>query len=139
MTKYVLTNILLFLKKKNILLSESKIIFLGLTFKKNCTDIRNSKIIEIINFLIKKKSKVQMHDPLVDKKILKRNKLQSVNWKKLNNNSDILVIFSYHDEFKKISISEMRNKISKNGIIFDIMSELDDRQIKDLRRNVWQL
>ena len=55
MTKYVLTNILLFLKKKNILLSESKIIFLGLTFKKNCTDIRNSKIIEIINFLIKKK------------------------------------------------------------------------------------
>ena len=80
-----------------------------------------------------------MHDPLVDKKILKRNKLQSVNWKKLNNNSDILVIFSYHDEFKKISISEMRNKISKNGIIFDIMSELDDRQIKDLRRNVWQL
>jgi UDP-N-acetyl-D-galactosamine dehydrogenase len=139
MTKYVLTNILLFLKKKNILLSESKIIFLGLTFKKNCTDIRNSKIIEIINFLIKKKSKVQMHDPLVDKEILKRNKLQSVNWKKLKNNSDIIVIFSYHDEFKKISISEMRNKISKNGIIFDIMSELDDRQIKDLRRNVWQL
>jgi UDP-N-acetyl-D-galactosamine dehydrogenase len=139
MTKYVLTNILLFLKKKNILLSDSKIIFLGLTFKKNCTDIRNSKIIEIINFLVKKKSKVQMHDPLVDKEILKKNKLQSVNWKKLKNNSDILVIFSYHDEFKKISISEMRNKISKNGIIFDIMSELDDRQIKDLRRNVWQL
>lgn len=139
MTKYVLTNILLFLKKKNILLSESKIIFLGLTFKKNCTDIRNSKIIEIINFLVKKKSKVQMHDPLVDKEISKRNKLQSVNWKKLKNNSDILVIFSYHDEFKKISISEMRNKISKNGIIFDIMSELNDRQIKDLRRNVWQL
>jgi UDP-N-acetyl-D-mannosaminuronate dehydrogenase len=80
-----------------------------------------------------------MHDPLVDKEILKRNKLQSVNWKKLKNNSDIIVIFSYHDEFKKISISEMRNKISKNGIIFDIMSELDDRQIKDLRRNVWQL
>ena len=139
MTKYVLTNILLFLKKKNILLSESKIIFLGLTFKKNCTDIRNSKIIEIINFLVKKKSKVQMHDPLVDKEISKRNKLQSVNWKKLKNNSDILVIFSYHDEFKKISISEMRSKISKSGIIFDIMSELDDRQIKDLRRNVWQL
>jgi UDP-N-acetyl-D-mannosaminuronate dehydrogenase len=80
-----------------------------------------------------------MHDPLVDKEILKRNKLQSVNWKKLKKNSDILVIFSYHDEFKKISISEMRSKISKSGIIFDIMSELDDRQIKDLRRNVWQL
>ena len=57
MTKYVLTNILLFLKKKNILLSKSKIIFLGLTFKKNCTDIRNSKIIEIINFLVKKNLK----------------------------------------------------------------------------------
>ena len=80
-----------------------------------------------------------MYDPLVDKETLKRNKLQSVNWKKLKNNSDIIVIFSYHDEFKKISISEMRSKISKSGIIFDIMSELDDRQIKDLRRNVWQL
>ena len=72
MTKYVLNNILLFLKKNNIPLSKSKIIFLGLTFKKNCTDIRNSKIIEIINFLVRKKSKVQMHDPLVDKKILKK-------------------------------------------------------------------
>ena len=50
-----------------------------------------------------------------------------------------MVIFSYHDEFKKISISEMRNKISKNGIIFDIMSELNDKQIADIRRNVWQL
>ena len=120
-------------------MSKSKIIFLGLTFKKNCTDIRNSKIIEIINFLVRKKSKVQMHDPLVDKKILKKNKLNSVNWKKIKNNSDVLVIFSYHDEFKKISISEMRNKISKNGIIFDIMSELNDKQIADIRRNVWQL
>lgn len=139
MTKYVLNNILLFLKKNNIPLSKSKIIFLGLTFKKNCTDIRNSKIIEIINFLVRKKSKVQMHDPLVDKKILKKNKLNSVNWKKIKNNSDVLVIFSYHDEFKKISISEIRNKISKNGIIFDIMSELNDKQIADIRRSVWQL
>ena len=42
---------------------------------------------------------------------------------------------------QKISINMFpaTGRLSKNGIIFDIMSELDDRQIKDLRRNVWQL
>jgi UDP-N-acetyl-D-galactosamine dehydrogenase len=139
MPKYVLNNILLFLKKKKIVLKKSKIIFLGLTFKKNCTDIRNSKIIEIINFLIKKKSKVQVHDPLVDKSFLKNKNLYSEDWKKLRNNSDIVVIFSYHDEFRKISISEMRNKVSENGIVFDIMSELDDKYIKKLKRKIWTL
>jgi UDP-N-acetyl-D-galactosamine dehydrogenase len=139
MPKYVLNNILLFLKKKKIVLKKSKIIFLGLTFKKNCTDIRNSKIIEIINFLIKKKSKIQLHDPLLEKSSLKDINLFLVDWKKLKNNSDIIVIFSYHDEFKKIPIYEIRNKVSQNGIIFDIMSEFDDNYIKKLKRAVWTL
>ena len=139
MPKYVLNNILLFLKKKKIVLKKSKIIFLGLTFKKNCTDIRNSKIIEIINFLIKKKSKVQVYDPFVDKSFLKDKNLYSESWKKLKSNSDIVVIFSYHNEFKKIPISEMRNKVSENGIVFDIMSELDDNYIKKLKREIWTL
>ena len=139
MPRYVLNNILLFLKKKKIALNKSRITFLGLTFKKNCTDVRNSKIIEIINFLIKKKCKIQLCDPLLEKSSLKDINLYLLDWKKLKNNSDIFVIFSYHDQFKKIPIYEMRKKVSKNGVIFDIMSEFDDMYIKKLKRAVWTL
>ena len=62
-----------------------------------------------------------------------------MDWKKLKNNSDVFVIFSYHDQFKKIPIYEMRKKVSKNGVIFDIMSEFDDMYIKKLKRAVWTL
>ena len=52
---------------------------------------------------------------------------------------NILVISSYHDEFKNIKPNNMRSKILGNGIIFDIMSVLDNNYIKKLRREVWQL
>ena len=110
---------------------------MGISFKKNCSDIRNSKIIEVINFLKLKKSKIQIHDPLVDSKILKKNNLLTLSWDKLDNNSDVIIIFSYHDQFKKISNKEIKKKIHKNGVIIDIMSELSDDKIKKIDREIW--
>ena len=137
MTKYLKENIIKILKKKNIKIDHAKFIILGVSFKKNCSDIRNSKIIEVINFLKLKKSKVQIYDPLIDYKILKKNNLLTLNWDKLDNNSDIIIIFSYHDQFKKISDKEIKKKLHKNGVIIDIMSELSDDRIKRIDREVW--
>ena len=137
MTQYLKKNIIKILKKKNIKINHAKFIILGISFKKNCSDIRNSKIIEVINFLKLKKSKIQIHDPLVDSKILKKNNLLTLSWDKLDNNSDVIIIFSYHDQFKKISNKEIKKKIHKNGVIIDIMSELSDDKIKKIDREIW--
>ena len=139
MTNYVIKNILKFLKKKKIKINKAKLLILGISFKKNCTDIRNSKIIEIVNFFKSKKSHIQLYDPLVDSEVLSKNFLKVLNWNKLRDNSDIMIIFSYHDQFKSITVEEIKKKVKKNGIIFDLMSELSLNKIKKINREIWSL
>jgi UDP-N-acetyl-D-galactosamine dehydrogenase len=139
MTNYVINNILKFLKKKKIKINKAKLLILGISFKKNCTDIRNSKIIEIINFFKSKKSHIQLYDPLVDSEVLSKNFLKVLNWNKLRDNSDIMIIFSYHDQFKSIKVEEIKMKVKKDGIIFDLMSELSLNKIKKINREIWCL
>ena len=139
MTNYVIKNILKFLKKKKIKINKAKLLILGISFKKNCTDIRNSKIIEIVNFFKSKKSHIQLYDPLVDSEVLSKNFLKVLNWNKLSDNSDIMIIFSYHDQFKNIKVEEIKKKVKKDGIIFDLMSELSLNKIKKINREIWRL
>lgn len=139
MPKYIINKIIFNLKKKKISLKKSKLIFLGVSFKKNCSDLRNSKIFEVIKFFELKVSNIEIVDPLIDINDLGQHKSKVKDWAKLKYKYNILVISSYHDEFKKINPNNMRSKILSNGIVFDIMSELDDNYIKRLKREVWQL
>jgi UDP-N-acetyl-D-galactosamine dehydrogenase len=139
MSKYIVNKILFYLKKKNIKLEKSNFIFLGIAFKKNCSDIRNSKILEIIKFFKSKGACIEVIDPLIDKNEIYQHKLKLNNWNDLKYKCNILVISSYHDQFKNIKPNNMRRKLLSNGIVFDIMSELDDNYIKKVRREVWQL
>ena len=139
MPKYIINKIIFNLKKKNISLKKSKLIFLGVSFKKNCSDIRNSKIFEVIKFFDSKVSNIEIIDPLIDINDLGQHKSKVKDWENLKYKYNILVISSYHDEFKNIKPNNMRSKILGDGIVFDIMSELDDNYIKRLKREVWQL
>jgi UDP-N-acetyl-D-galactosamine dehydrogenase len=139
MSKYIVNKILFYLKKKNIKLEKSRFIFLGIAFKKNCGDIRNSKILEIIKFFKSKGASIEVVDPLIDKNEIYQHKLKLNNWNDQKYKCNILVISSYHDQFKNIKPNNMRRKLLSNGIVFDIMSELDDNYIKKVRREVWQL
>ena len=139
MSRYIINKILFYLKKKNIKLEKSNLIFLGVAFKKNCGDIRNSKILEIIKFFNSNGASIEVVDPLIDKNEIYQHKLKINNWNDLKHKCNILVISSYHDQFKKIKPNNMRRKLLSNGIVFDIMSELDDNYIKKVRREVWQL
>lgn len=139
MSRYIVNKILFYLKKKNIKLEKSQFIFLGIAFKKNCGDIRNSKILEIIKFFKSKDANIEVVDPLIDKNDIYQHKLKLNNWNDLKYKCNILVISSYHDQFKNIKPNNMRRKLLGNGVVFDIMSELDDNYIKKLKREVWQL
>ena len=65
--------------------------------------------------------------------------MKTLPWGRLKDNSDIMVIFSYHDQFKNITISDIKKKVKKEGIIFDLMSELSDDRIKKIDRKIWSL
>ena len=116
MATYIGRQILNNFKKKNNL----KINIMGLTYKENCPDIRNSKVLDIANFFIKKNHKVNLFDPYVNE--LKINNLLKIKVKPIKQikKADVLIIAVIHDEYLKLNKDFLTKQIIKNGLIFDL-------------------
>ena len=97
-----------------------RLLVMGLSFKENCPDIRNSKIFDIIDFFLKKKIYVDLYDNNIDKKLLnKRYRSLLVNHLK-ENNYEIIIIAVAHNEFKKMGARKIK-KLGKNvSKIYDL-------------------
>ena len=93
---------------------------MGLTFKENCPDTRNSKVLDIANFFIKKNHKVNLFDPYVHE--LKINNLLKIKVKPIKQikKADVLIIAVIHDEYLKLNKDFLTKQIIKNGLIFDV-------------------
>ena len=121
--------------RKNIEIYNSKILLLGLTFKENCPDIRNSKIIDLIKILNKKNQIPYIYDPY----IFDKNKLKNINFKLLKKSPlnqkesyDIIIVSSAHNEFIYIEDYKWENILKENNIIFDLKG-IVPRSLKPLR------
>ena len=98
---FIMKKILKNLKSKKISLNKSKILILGLSYKKNLDDIRESASVKLINRLFKKGVKnISVHDPYTEDKILikKIQKIKSLNSKVIKS-FDIVVLMTDHDLF----------------------------------------
>ena len=119
---YVAKKLISFLKEKKKKITKGKILILGAAFKENCSDIRNSRIFDTIDYLTKKKAKVYVYDPLVPINFLKK-KVKNVLLKlKPNNFYDAVIISVAHDEFFMLGIKKIKALLKKNGLIFDLKS-----------------
>jgi len=120
MGRYVASKLIREMKKKSILIKKSKILIMGLTFKENCPDLRNSGVTDIIKKLINHKCKIHLHDPWTnDHEVLKTYKIKPI--KKLKNNHyDVIIIAVAHKQFKKMGIDKIMKLAKKKKIIFDL-------------------
>tara|TARA_B100000886_G_scaffold330455_1_gene280909 strand:+ start:609 stop:1892 length:1284 start_codon:yes stop_codon:yes gene_type:complete len=119
-------------------ISKAKILFMGLSFKENCNDIRNSKNLELF-YKLNKKHHVEIFDPLIDLTILKKKyKIYKLS-KKIN--FDCIVIAVNHNEFKKIKISKFKKIIKKNGFIVDLMNYFNTKKHNEnyIKNEIWKL
>ena len=137
MTTHVYRNIKKFLPKSN-----SRILIMGIAFKKNCDDIRNSKIIELAEILSKNNYKIILHDPLVDfsenKEILKYKKIDTFS-RKNTQRFDAIVLGAGHDLFNKYSNNFYEKILVNNGTIFDLDYFFKKNKKKYLKFNFWNL
>ena len=102
--------------------SPKKILILGLTFKEDCSDLRHSKVFDIINHLKKKGGKCDVFDPWIDK-----NELGKINFnilEKINPKIkyDAIILTVSHDIFKKIGFKKFNSLMKKNGYFYDVKS-----------------
>jgi len=119
--------------KKN-KIKKNNILIMGVTFKENCRDFRNTKIIDIYNFLKIRKLNVDLLDPNIDKKkFYKEYKIKIFN--KINNSKkkyDAIVIAVPHKQFIKMGIDKIRSYCHKNSVIYDVKGIFEKTQT-DLR------
>lgn len=120
MGKYIADQIIKLMIKKNIKINDSKVLVLGITFKENCPDIRNSKVIDMIEELKDFGCIVKVHDPVANtKEVLNIYNIQLE--EKLNiNKYDTVILAVKHNQFQAINL-----KKSDNQVIYDIKSYLD--------------
>jgi len=106
---------------RNISIENSKCLVMGITFKENCPDLRNSKVFNIIDFLHQNKIEIDVYDPWVNNN---DKKVSSLNFNYIeypcDDMYDSIIIAVAHDEFKKMGIKKIRNFGKQKKIIFDL-------------------
>jgi len=119
MGSYISKSVIKKMIKKNILINNSSILILGFTFKENCPDIRNTKVIDIYNELIDYNANVKVFDPLANKKEVKKEYgIDLINdVSKLNEKFDCVILSVSHNDFKNLDLNNLMNK---NNIVYDV-------------------
>ena len=110
-----------FLKQKNSIENASALI-LGATFKENCPDLRNSKVVDLYKELNEFDFSVEVYDPQADEKVFQKEygitKTPSIEKK-----YDVIVLAVSHNEFKSI---DPRAHLKENGFVFDVKGFYSD-------------
>src|SRR6266403_1519384 len=113
MGAYVAQQIVKLMTERRIMVGDSKILILGLAFKENCPDLRNSKVIDIVNELRRFDADVEVHDPWVDADGAYREYgFRPVKTPK-DRSYDAIVLAVGHDEFKAMGARNIRRWAKK--------------------------
>jgi UDP-N-acetyl-D-galactosamine dehydrogenase len=118
---------------------DSKVNILGLTFKENCPDLRNSKVVDIIHELQSYGVEVHIHDPVATvKDALHEYGLELKTWENLPR-ADALIAAVSHREFLARPLADFQTKIVTNGCFIDVKSHFDQAALRAAGVNVWRL
>ena len=107
-------------------IKDSKVLVLGMTFKENCPDIRNSRVIDIIDELKEFGCIVDVYDPWADAHEVREEYGVELNSKPKKEYNAVVCAVA-HDEFRKIDLKKL--KIDRNSVVYDVKSILDRNQI----------
>ncbi len=133
MPKFIFSQIKKIMIEKKRSLKNKNILFLGVAFKENCNDFRNSKAINLLK-LLNKNNYIDAYDNLVNNNLLKKiEKIELISKIKKKNFYDIIVVSVPHKKIKSFKIEYLKSLGKKSSIIIDIKSIFPKEQVE------WQL
>ncbi|MCS4433120.1 nucleotide sugar dehydrogenase [Aquiflexum gelatinilyticum] len=118
MGKYVATEVIKLMMRKNLKVIDSKVLILGFTFKEDCPDVRNTRVIDIYNELKSFDMEVDVYDPWADsKEVMHEYGINIFNQEDKPNLSEYsaIILAVAHKEFLKLEIQK-----SENLVVFDV-------------------
>jgi UDP-N-acetyl-D-galactosamine dehydrogenase len=118
----------------------AKVIVLGLTFKEDCSDLRNSKVADLVKELKEFGCDVSVHDPIAESAEAEHEYGISLTpWEQLPGDADAIVAAVSHKEYKAMSLAELTARLRKGGVFTDVKSAYDQVAIKAAGFNLWRL
>lgn len=118
----------------------AKVIVLGLTFKENCADLRNSKVANVVRELESFGCDVVVHDPVANAvEAAHEYGIELVAWENLPKNADAVVAAVMHTEYLAKPLDEILGLTKKGGAFIDIKSAFDQEKIRSAGYGLWRL
>ena len=112
---------------------------LGLTFKENCPDIRNSRVIDVVHELVSYGANVHVHDPVADPAEARREYgIDLKSWDALPRARAIVAAVAHRD-FKRRPTDDYVTKLDEGGLYVDVKCQADAAQFRARGVNVWRL
>lgn len=120
MGEYVVTQLIKTMIKKRIQVEGAKVLVLGLSFKENCPDVRNTKVIDIVHELEEYNIEVDVYDPWVDKVEAEREYNVTPISKPAMNNYDGIILAVAHNEFVELGVDQIRAFGKNEHVLYDL-------------------
>ena len=126
MGDYVASQIVKCMIQKNIPVNNANILILGITFKENCPDVRNTKAVDLISALKEYGANITIHDPWADQQeVLNEYGLTSLITLP-NQKFDAVVLTVSHNKFKGLDYQSLKNN---NAVVYDIKNFIDNTYV----------
>lgn len=132
MGSYVAGQLVKQMLKRRIHVDGAKVLMLGLTFKENCPDIRNTKVVDIVRELAEYNVSVDVFDPWVDAEVAVHEYGITPASEPAPGTYDAIVLAVAHDEFRKMGAGEIRKLGKANHVLYDLKYVLASSE-SDLR------
>ena len=139
MGKFIAEKTVKLMIQQGVSIKGAKVNVLGLTFKEDCPDLRNSKVIDIIRELESYGMEAVVHDPLAShEEALEEYGITLKAWDKLPV-ADALILAVAHRHYRVMPVSELLAKARGDGCVIDVKATLDRGAIAQAGRRLWQL
>ena len=120
MSIYVASKLIKEMLRKNIRVKDSRVLILGFTFKENCPDIRNTKVMDVVMELEEYGMLVDCYDPWIDPIVVANEYgLAPIKYPLINTYDSVIIAVS-HDQFKEMGINTIKEFCKSESIIFDL-------------------
>jgi UDP-N-acetyl-D-glucosamine/UDP-N-acetyl-D-galactosamine dehydrogenase len=139
MGKYVAEQTIQRMIQKGFSVKRDPVIVLGLTFKENCPDTRNSRVIDVIRELESFGAKVSVHDPVADADEAEREYgIRLTEWTELPQAAAMVAAVA-HRKFTQRPVEDFVRKLAPNGVYIDVKSQADAAALRAHGIDVWRL
>ena len=121
MGEYVANRVIKLMNKKGVVVKDANILILGITFKENCPDIRNTKIVDIRSTLTEYTNNITIFDPWANKEEVKHEYGIEIETQLPNKKFDSIILAVAHNEFLEL---DLRSMLKCSGVLYDVKNIL---------------